>query len=409
MPKSHDMREKEVRLDIYSTIPSDHFMEDANGNLVGRAVVTCVGVFPYLLSDGTVFNELRLPEEVFARPSLDSLCLIPVTNDHPADGVNPDNVADLQVGTTGEDVCRADFWGDEGAYMYKTDGTQVTIPLKITKRDAIDAVKAGKRALSCGYTCDLEIVSGTWGGVHYDAIQRNIRYNHVAIVERGRAGDTAVIKMDNAFVPTYIAGEEADSAPSLSGKKEKKEVLDKEANMPKSLVLDSTTYEVDEKVADAFEALTKKYETLEGQMVAKDAQIESLQTQMSGMIKADELSEKVREYQQIKETANKFGVSLDEGMSVVDMKKAIVKVAVPSLADSIDAKSEDFINGVFSSCDALAPAKKEDNKDQDDDDEDKDEGDNNEGEKKDHSDSKDDEEAYQKVNDRLQKKFGRKC
>jgi len=411
MPKPREIREKEVRMDVYGAIPGDSFSSDEDGNLIGRATVTCVGVFPYLLQDGTVFNELRLPEEVFAKDSLDSLRLIPITNDHPTEKVTPDNIDKLQVGVTGEDVCRADFCGEEGAYMYKTDGTQVTIPLKITRRDAIDAVMAGKRALSCGYACDLEMASGTWGGVHYDAIQRNIRYNHVAIVDRGRAGDTAVIKMDNAFVPTYM--EVVDSAPI---KEDKKEVLDKEANMPKSLVLDSTTYEVDEKVADAFAAMTAKCDTLEGQLIAKDTQIESLQKQMSGMIKADELSVQVREYQAVKETANKFSVSLDEDMSIMDMKKAIVKVAIPALADSIDQKSDDFINGVFSSCDSLTPVKNE-NTDENDVDDDIDE----ESVNSDNSDSDDacggkkkkkkkDEEtdAGQSIYDRLCKK-SKKC
>lgn len=45
------------------------------------------------------------------------------------------------------------------------------------------------RELSCGYTLDLDETSGvTPDGEHYDAVQRNIRYNHLAIVHRGRAG-----------------------------------------------------------------------------------------------------------------------------------------------------------------------------------------------------------------------------
>ena len=68
----------------------------------------------------------------------------------------------------------------------------------ITDNDAISEVGGGKTALSAGYTTDIEERSGVWLGVAYDVIQRNIRYNHVSIEDRGRAGDMAVMKTDSA-------------------------------------------------------------------------------------------------------------------------------------------------------------------------------------------------------------------
>lgn len=412
------MPENKFVRDVYNIDPSIPFVEDADGNLIGRPSVTCIGVFPYLLEDGTVFNELRLPEEVFSKETLDSLKMIPVTNDHPTEMVTPENIGKYQVGTTGEDVCRADFYsgidGGVDAMFYKTDGTQVTIPVKITQREAIDAVKAGKRGLSCGYTRELEIKDGVWNGVHYDGIQRSIRYNHLAICDRGRAGDAAIIRMDSAdnngektFVPTYI--EKVDD----SVKTDKKGVLDKEGNnMPKKLTLDSTTYEVEEKVADAYEAAVKDRDSLQGQLDMANAQIQSLKDEMSGMIKADQLDAKVKEYQSVKDTANKFGVSLEDGMSIVDMKKAIIKVANPALADTIDSKSDDYIDGAFGLCEGMAPnadacGGKKKEKDED----------LNEDPKKKKKDSEDSDEnkdsedepstMMDAVNERLQKKFAR--
>ena len=53
---------------------------------------------------------------------------------------------------------------------------------------AIKDYEGGKRELSLGYTADVEMVSGfTNRGEQYDAIQRNIRVNHVALVDQGRA------------------------------------------------------------------------------------------------------------------------------------------------------------------------------------------------------------------------------
>lgn len=40
--------------DVYNIDPSMPFVEDADGNLIGRPSVTCIGVFPYMLEDGTI-------------------------------------------------------------------------------------------------------------------------------------------------------------------------------------------------------------------------------------------------------------------------------------------------------------------------------------------------------------------
>lgn len=389
--KKHDMRGGNV-CDTYNNLNTEIFRRDENGYLTGRAVVTTIGVFPYLLEDGSVFNELRLPEEVFSEESLNSLRLIPITNDHPSSMVDIDNIKELQVGTTGEDVCRFDLVDGEIWGAYKTDGTAVSIPLKITEKGAIEDVLAGKRALSCGYYRDLELSEGVWGGIHYDGIQRNIRYNHVAIVDRGRAGDAAVIRMDNAFVPTFT--ERADSAGEGNHKEEASTMAKKE------LILDSAPYEVEEAVADAYnavvadrDAVQAERDGLQGQLDAANAQIASLQDAMKGMVKADEVNSLVKELRSVRDVADRFGVALDDNMTIIDMKKAVIKVVNPAVADSIDNQSEDYINGAFQFCvtakkDAPeTPAPKQDGADE----------------------SKDDETtAYDVLDKRLSSKYGRK-
>jgi hypothetical protein len=63
-------------------------------------------------------------------------------------------------------------------------------PSTINNADAIEDVLNGKRALSMGYECEIEKApeGATWLGMAYDSIQRNIRYNHCAIVDAARAG-----------------------------------------------------------------------------------------------------------------------------------------------------------------------------------------------------------------------------
>ena len=55
----------------------------SNGFLRTDAVITRTGIFKYKNPDGTIRRELRRPEEVFKQDALDSIKMIPVTNNHP--------------------------------------------------------------------------------------------------------------------------------------------------------------------------------------------------------------------------------------------------------------------------------------------------------------------------------------
>lgn len=119
----------------------------------------------------------REPDDVFRPETLASFEGKPVTIDHPDDLVNPDNWKGLAVGLT-QNVRRG-----EGL-----DQDLVFADLLIMDREAIEAVRAGLREVSCGYEADYEQLEP---GVGY---QRNIVGNHVAVVERGRAGARCAIQ-----------------------------------------------------------------------------------------------------------------------------------------------------------------------------------------------------------------------
>ena len=160
------------------------------GYLRCDAKITKTGVFAYRQPGGTVRRELRLPEEVFDDSALRSFGLSPLTNGHPPVMLNARNTARYQVGSVVEP---------------KQDGDHVSAYVQITDSDAIEAAEAGRRQLSCGYTCNLERRSGVTHGIegvpdglHFDAIQRDIRGNHVAMVDAARAGSTVQLRLDQA-------------------------------------------------------------------------------------------------------------------------------------------------------------------------------------------------------------------
>jgi hypothetical protein len=185
------------------------FTKTPEGFLSGRAIVTSVGVFSYRNKDGSITRELRPPGEVFAIDSLNSMNLKPMVNNHPLERVTPENAKNLQIGSLGNNpsdwvdtyaMLLGDKSGERG--LRGSDGFHVAIDLSITDAAAIkDIEENGKFALSMGYDCEIEETSGVWCGMAYDAIQRNIRYNHCALVDGARAGDAAKIRLDGKDEP----------------------------------------------------------------------------------------------------------------------------------------------------------------------------------------------------------------
>ena len=163
----------------YDSIPLGETYFTPEGYLIDHPILTRVGIFEYKNPDGSIRRELRLPEEVFAPESLASYKGKPVILTHEAGMIDSDNVQQEQIGTI----------LSEGTQ----DGDNVRAQIIIHDARKLDY---GLRELSLGYSLDLEEVPGEWQGQPYDAIQRNIRVNHLALVEKARAGDSARLNID---------------------------------------------------------------------------------------------------------------------------------------------------------------------------------------------------------------------
>ena len=144
-----------------------------------------VGVLTYVLPDGTIRRELRHPDDVTHPDSLATLIGVPVTDEHPPVMVTSKNAKTYSSGFTGDSV--------------QMQGEKIAVPLTVTDAALIDRIDSGtQRELSCGYNCELVMGPGTWRGQEYDARQTHIRYNHLAVVRRGRAGPDVRLRLDAA-------------------------------------------------------------------------------------------------------------------------------------------------------------------------------------------------------------------
>lgn len=165
---------------------------DFNGWIeIKRNPISKVGVFPYMgrsidasLDPDKIYMVLR-PEEELANPdTIESFKLIPWIDEHvmlgpPDSGMVAPELKGIE-GVIGEDV----FF--ENGKLFAN--------LKVFSDNLDGLIGSGKRELSAGYRCRYEISTGNWNGQHYDAIQRDIRGNHLALVNEGRMGpDVAVL------------------------------------------------------------------------------------------------------------------------------------------------------------------------------------------------------------------------
>ncbi|WP_171955594.1 DUF2213 domain-containing protein [Stenotrophomonas maltophilia] len=164
------------RVELKASTTAEGFIQDA-------PILTRSGIFDYRGPDGKLRREYRPPEEVFHADSLASYRGKPITDGHPG-LVTASNAKVHTVGTLLTEGRRDgdDARGDVVIYD--------TAP-----------IAAGKKELSLGYTLDIDETPGEINGERYDAIQRNIRVNHLALVPRGRAGN-ARLNLDAADADT---------------------------------------------------------------------------------------------------------------------------------------------------------------------------------------------------------------
>lgn len=319
------------------------------GYLQGCIRATCAGVFRYLGEDGkTVDRVLRSEAEVGDPASVASANSKPVTLRHPNESVTIDNIGKYEVGFTGTD-----------AYF---DGIDLWITITITNKKAIDAIESGKvAAVSMGYdVASIEVNEdplNNWRGTEYNKIQHGIRYNHLALVYAGRAGESVEITVGDSIdeiINTNKTGAKASAKDSAM----------------KKIIIDGAVYECDEAVAAKLSGLEKQLADsavahkaqvdtltaerdsakaeLEKMTAARDTAQAELKTLKEKQLDDAAIAKKVDEKIALVEKAKVYGCEVKAEDSVLDIKKAVIAKAFGDKMDLTD-KSEDYVNVAFDS------------------------------------------------------------
>lgn len=299
----------------------------SDGYLVGNARVARTGIQEYLAGEmgldgdpNRVIRVYRPEEEVFATDSLSSYAYRPVTSDHPNKMVTADNWKEYSKGQTGPDVAR--------------DGEFVRVPMVLMDRSIITEWENGKRELSMGYTADIEITDGeTPDGQKYDAIQKNLRMNHLAVVSRARGGDklrlgdadrevdnmsTKTILVDGLSVETTDAG--AQAIEKLQG-----QLKDAEA-----------------KVSDMESAHKQALADKDKELAAKDSKIEELEKAKMSDADVDKL---VQDRADLIAKAKTVADKDYSGKSAEDIRKEAVVAVLGD--EAVKDKSSEYVAARF--------------------------------------------------------------
>lgn len=297
------------RVAIKAAKTKEGFIKDTP--IVGRT-----GLMTYFNHDGTKRVEYRPPEEAFNADSLASLLGKPITVGHKA-MVNAGNAAQVQpIGTV--------LTGG------RQDGNDIVADVVIYD------LPTSARELSCGYQLDLDETPGTTpDGKHYDAIQRNIRYNHVAVVPRGRAG-VARLNMDG----DQIDDDEGETQNMSMTKVRTDSGIEYDAAPEVKVYVEKLLQERKDEKAAA-DKLQAKYDA-----VLSDLEKEKKAHKDDIDKKDAELADAVKARVDMLQVAQKHGIEQADSMSDKEIKIAIIH-SVRGDSFSLDGKSDEYINAAF--------------------------------------------------------------
>lgn len=357
----------ETRVDLFGMPGSDKeidpfmespFKKNDDGFLVGRAIVTNIGVFRYKKTDENgdivIIRELRHPDDVFDPESTATLRMLPITDTHAGGKVDIDNIKELQAGSTGDEIRR--------------DNLHLSLPMKITKKETIDGiVEDGRKGISQGYKVDLVDQSGVFLGMPYDVRQTNIRYNHTAVnIDMGRAGDATIIKTDERFDSFDAVLVDDETIEDNNRSKN----LNKEDHIMAKFKIDGAEFETEREViqhinkiqSDA-NSLQEKVKTLEKDNKELEGTFDELKGEKAKLDKElveakkanpEKIDEAVDERIKLIGIAKKHDVELkadDSGkvtLSNDEIKKAIIcKDAPEGTAEKLDEKDSVYLNARF--------------------------------------------------------------
>lgn len=297
----------------YDTAPINRITQDAQTGFVHitNVPIACVGVFPYMKADNSVEMEAKLPTELLSEGTVSSANSKPITDNHPDELVTQVNARNYMKGFTATNA--------------HVENDKLKVDMTITDKSLIDEINKGKQELSIGFETEVVPKKGEYKGVAYDSVQRNIRINHVAVVEQGRAGHSVRLLGDSAEMIEQDVQKKGKRMDTTKVRLDGADVTVATADADKIIKLDADNADKAKKIAE-----------LEAQIEEKKKELDELKG------KSEEEKKNADEAQAKADAAEKELDSLKKEYSGDAMQKAVndrlnlVGKVKPYLGDSYD-------------------------------------------------------------------------
>lgn len=232
----------------YQTKLSENIYVDQNGYLVCEgAILGRIGTQQYLpreigLTGSEPIDVYRFEDEIFKDESMESLEGRPLTLNHPRELVNVENHKTYAKGEV---------------YNVRREGDNLVGDIRVFDKKVIDIIlEKQMRELSLGYTMDIE----------YDEEKniyfvKNIVYNHIALVKKGRAGNARI----------------NDSVEIIDEEKEEREMENQELKLTNEQLADIIKGAVGQAVGEAVKPLQEKFSAMETSVNERFTKMEEAQ------------------------------------------------------------------------------------------------------------------------------------
>ena len=314
------------------------------GGIRVESRMTRVGVLKYPRKDGTIVRELRPPDEVFADESIASLEGVPVTRLHPATMVTTRNYRDHQIGHVADGVRQEEIF--------------LASDLVVHDEESIGEVDSGGlKEISAGYKAYLDARPGRFDertgeygpdvadGQEYDAVQRRIRYNHVALgpPNWGRAGAAVSLRLDD---DGHLSFDDADQEATVA--KVRIDGIEYEAGSEPAMQAQQKVIDRAEKAGKDADAARAKLDEERGKMDARAGELAKREAAVTEATKPEAIAARVAARTALEADARKLGgADLKIDAAATDRQVMELAIVTKDKAAKFDGLSDDYVRGMF--------------------------------------------------------------
>lgn len=328
----------DVRISRYEIKKDSVQLNEVDDSITFKARIAKSGVLDYYeydfdSGDFVTVKEANLPEDIFDNATLETAKNIIVTNEHPYNLIN-------------SNTARDEFRGFSLSDVEVEDDKFISVSIKVFDKDLQSDILAGrKNQVSVGKIVKVLDEQGEFEGEAYDKRQTQIRFNHIAIVGQGRAGDEVKVLTDSKnkirfdYKPEIKNKEEETMAEEVVSKEEYNKLKGKYDAMEKEKVkLEGEKTTLEEKLDN----LEKEKSKMDGINEATSQKIKELEEKLDATVSREEFNSKLNLIREVEKLTNE---KVDANSTNRELMEMVIKKDNAEM--DLSGKDDLFVEGMY--------------------------------------------------------------